>query len=94
MEYSQELIKELLNEAYRRYPKGTEFKSAYRGTPMVSYGIGGWANNISGSKNIIWSLDEGNANYGWLYKNGKWAEIISYPKNYIKPQIINTYSIY
>lgn len=86
---TQELSKEdLLAEAERRYPVGTQFKSALIGdtNPYVGYVKKGMY--FSKSENVIWNGDS----VGFIYHNGTWAEIVEEPKvkaNKIMPEIID-----
>lgn len=74
---------ELLVKAKRDYPAGSIIKSA--GT-QNEYPVG---NNIFVTTHGY--VD--NSHRGYLYKEGKWAEIVSYPKGYVK-QEINKYYFY
>ena len=86
---TQELSKEdLLAEAKRRYPVGTQFKSALIGdtNPYIGYVKKGMY--FSKSENVIWNGDS----VGFIYHNGKWAEIVEEPKvkgNEVMPEIID-----
>ena len=67
-----------IEEAKRKYPKGTIFKSAAKNNEYVS-----------GGNAIAWISSEypdgiGNdPGQGMFYANGKWAEIVSFPKEII-----------
>lgn len=69
---------ELLKEAKLRYPVGCEFKSAYSFDKYIFKGECYIDTHIRMSGNdkkpIIYNVN-----------TGKWAEIVSYPKNYIPP---------
>lgn len=68
-------IKKLLEEAKRRYPVGTVFKSAHQEDICeVVFLEHYWIEGVGLDVNIIQ-----NRGAGWLYKNGKWAEIVSLP---------------
>lgn len=67
---------ELLEEAKRRYPVGTNFKSPYSGNEIKIVGINFKFN--TNEKDIY----EVNTN-GFVYYEGKWAEIVSLPKDYV-----------
>lgn len=62
----------LLEEAKRRYPVGTEFKSTYQGD---------WAKVIDLDFKWVEQYKAiQNSNGGWVYQLGNWAEIIEEPK--------------
>lgn len=65
---------ELLEEAKRRYPIGTKFKSAYSGDERkiknISFIFDGYGKDI-------YETNTGN----YVYYNGKWSEIIELPKS-------------
>ena len=62
----------LLEEAKRRYPVGTEFKSTYQGD---------WAKVIDLDFKWVEQYKAiQNSNGGWVYQLGNWAEILEKPK--------------
>lgn len=77
----------LILEAKRRYPIGTVFLEATNGEEKYTVkkfdddlGRGGWY-----STNCIIVHVRGGTVWGkYLYFNGKWADIIKYPKGWIK----------
>lgn len=84
---------ELLEEAKRRYPKGTRFKPAHvKGTSTI-YTIKDETNIKSGLPSYIWNQSvEKKDIEPVLYDNGKWAEIVSKPQikeeSVIEPKFI------
>lgn len=64
---------ELLEEAKRRYPVGTRFKSAAPWSSSEFYIVKGDPINW---QNTSYPDGVGNTDFGMLYANGKWAEII------------------
>lgn len=87
---------EFLEQAKINYPPGTKFKDAINGDlkTLKSFddneGLNGWfrKNHI-----IVWT-EESSTSGSYLYYNGKWAVIISYPDNYSPNQTINNYEIF
>ena len=74
---TQELSKEdLLAEAERRYPVGTQFKSALIGDTNPYIGFVKKGMYFSKSENVIWNGDS----VGFIYDNGEWAKIVEKPK--------------
>lgn len=69
---------ELLEEAKLRYPVGCKFKSAYNGNletcDIEPFYYKYYDNDIA-------ARSEG----GVIYYKNKWAEIVSYPEDYIPP---------
>jgi len=78
---NEEVIEILLKYAKEQYPVGTIIKSAHHkttpNTTMKVDSIGEFTKSDEG-KNIIWNI-EGKGRYGFLYEDGKWAEIVSKP---------------
>lgn len=72
----------LLEEAKKRYPVGTEFKSTYQGD---------WAKVIDLDFKWVEQYKAiQNSNGGWVYQLGNWAEIIEEPKVEVKEKIKST----
>ncbi len=72
----------LLEEAKRRYPVGTKFKSTYQGD---------WAKVIDLDFKWVEQYKAiQNSNGGWVYQLGNWAEIIEEPKVEVKEKIKST----
>lgn len=75
---------ELLAEARRRYRNCKIFKSALKigveGSKNIFGSVGAFEHSIEKHKNIIWNNVD-NINIGWLYLDGKWAEIVEYNKS-------------
>lgn len=80
---------ELIAEAKKRYPVGTVFLEAISDKPQYtvrkisdSEGGAGWYTD----EHIIIYV-EGITSCGkYLYRDGKWADIVSYPKDYIQEE--------
>lgn len=77
-EYRKE---QLLDEAKRRFPSGTKFKSTFEQDLQICYGVGEFIETHIGYdeeeyRDIIWSLDKHGNRVGWLYWDGKWAEVV------------------
>jgi len=73
----------LLEEAKLRYPIGTIIKSALKGdkNPItIRVDRIGPIHRIN-ERFIIWNVQE-NSYIGFLYDDGKWAEVVEYPKDY------------
>lgn len=71
---------ELLEEARLRYKNCKTFKSIIPnglGIPILFKGVGKFVKNYSDDKDIIWNGGSPNR-IGWLYYDGKWADIIEY----------------
>lgn len=72
----------LLEDAKKRYPVGTEFKSTYQGD---------WAKVIDLDFKWVEQYKAiQNSNGGWVYQLGNWAEIIEEPKVEVKEKIKST----
>ena len=69
----------LLEEAKRRYPVGTKFKSVYKGTECEVL-------NSDFTYNIPYKAIQ-NDNGGWIYQLGTWAEIVEEPKVEVKEEV-------
>lgn len=69
---------ELLAEAKRRYPVGTEFLSTYQGDKNEVKSLS-YEKNLSYEKSTLNVEVIQNSSGGWVYSHGKWAEIISTP---------------
>lgn len=79
---------ELLEEAKRRYPIGTMGYSALQtdaNPGKVRVDKIGPVDKCLG-RTIIWNIQDGD-HIGFLYDGGKWAEIISKPKEKYKPKV-------
>lgn len=78
---------ELREEAKNRYPIGTRFKSLYQNDKEEMHVLNYNKCNTHLSPQIWFDCYKENNNYhsrnGCVYKDGKWAEIISYPEGYI-----------
>ena len=79
---------ELIAEAKKRYPIGTVFTSPVGSDSKERYTVREFSNSEGGNgwytnQHIIIYV-EGITGYGkYLYLNGKWADIISYPEEYV-----------
>lgn len=72
----------LLEEAKKRYPVGTEFKSTYQGD---------WAKVIDLDFKWVEQYKAiQNSNGGWVYQLGNWAEIVEESKVEVKEKIKST----
>jgi hypothetical protein len=73
----------LLEEAKLRYPIGCKIKSALEGDKhpiIVKVDRIGAIDKIN-ERFIIWNVQD-NSYIGFLYDDGKWAEVVEYPKDY------------
>ena len=81
---------ELLAEARRKYPIGTEIKSPESGNIFI---ISTDTFSMNGHGNIQGRCNKYNRPY--VYYNDKWAEVIKAEViKAVEPQIINNYQIY
>lgn len=75
-----------LEKAARLYPIGTTFISAATGAKRTVINNKWKLRKYNGD---IYTEVEGQM-HGYVYSNGKWAEIVSYAE----PEVINNYQIY
>lgn len=87
----------IAEEAARRYPIGTDYipldhhgKSQDRYTKRSNYAPKWVSKQTESPKNNMDGLEVG---FGYIYVNGIWAEVVSYPENY-KPLNEPAYEVY
>jgi len=81
-------MKDIQKEAKERYPIGCKFQTLTSYPSKSKYVLKLDNKTYSINGNSIWA----GKYQGCLYYGGKWAKIISYPKNYIPP--INKFENY
>lgn len=81
-----EQIEQLLQEAKENYPRGTKYM--YKGDDATVNGELRYHKCTSG----LYMITDGWG--GAVYDADKWAEIVSYPKEYVPLKIINSFPIY
>lgn len=82
---------ELINEAIKRYPIGTVFKSPFYDHKVFKVTGDDYNPRYNRDKSSI-ILSETGAVYDC--ENKVWAEIVSYPVGYVKEEIVNDYLIF
>jgi hypothetical protein len=81
-----EQMEQLLQQAKENYPRGTKYM--YKGHNATVNGELQYHKCTSGKYMITdgWG--------GSVYNKGVWAEIVSYPKDFVPLRIINSFPIY
>jgi len=74
---------ELLAEAIRRYPNGTNYRCAWSSQKYIVDTL-----DIRTYRFVTREQIDGGFNKGYLYYEGKWAEVISYSEDNINIFIV------